>query len=847
MPTANTVLNTASMPPTVTSRTLRRALAAASIASVVLMTACGGGGGGASPAPAPGPAPAPAPSAIPQVTSVTPTTVTPPARITVAGTDLDAVSQARLGSTALAIAAQSATSLALDVPAGASTGFLTLVDRGGTARQSAQQVTVLNALTVTAFSPTAVVTGAALTITGTGLDRAATVEFAGGASAPIASRSGTTSITVTVPSAAQTGPVVVVTSSSERAASATALTVAPRIVVTNAGTFSVAAGGSVTLAGSGFGEVSGVTVGGQTATLGARSATSLTLTVPAGISCGAISLLSASQPAVSGGSVNVGAGCSLRVESIEFAQVLSQPSTDARQRLVPQRETWVRAYVVSANSGQAAPTVRLAAFNGSTPLGTLTMTGPATVPVLAAGTALPDALRNSGAQSFNVRLDDAWVGAGLRVQVTADPDQVFGPAVVASATPAVGTGTRIDLVLVPLVSGTNVPTVAANAAALALDEITRRMPVARGNIAVTVRAPYTLTSVTDGVDTSAEWSSALSELEQLRDQEAPNRVYYGLVRPMVTAGTAGIGYVNNVGSSSPALASLGWDTSRSSWLRTMIHELGHNFSRSHAPCGSVGSADPNYPYANGALGPTPLFDVLSDTVVSPASLSDVMGYCSGVWFSDYNLREVQRFLEARPQTAPLVTAAALVEGKVAAEVLIVSGVIGLDGVRLAPLQVARGEAPVVAAGEYAIRLRTAAGGSFELPFDAVVVDHAMPPERHFLVRVPNPGVLAGVDLMRGGAVIASRNAEVSATDLARAMAAVTTVDAVDADGMLDLGWDAARYRFATVVHVGAAGRSVQVLGAEGGRLKVPTADLAGGSFEISLSDGLNTRLITIAR
>jgi hypothetical protein len=786
---------------------------------------------------------------VPTVTSVTPTTVTPPARITVAGTNLDAVAQARLGSTTLAIASQTATALVLDVPSGAATAFLTLVDRAGTARQSAQQVTVLAPVTVTALAPASLLTGDSLTVTGTALDRATAVEFAGGASASIASRTGSTSITVTVPGTAQTGPIVVLTANGERSASATALTVAPRIVVTNAGSFTVSAGGNVTLNGSGFGEVSSVTIGGQSASISARSASQLTVVVPAGITCGAISLLSSSQPTVFAGSVAVGAGCSLRVESIEFAQVLSQPNSDTRQRLVPGRETWVRAYVVAASSGVNAPAVRLTVFNGTTQLGTLAMSGPATVPVLAAGATLPDSMRNSGAQSYNARLDDAWIAAGLRVQVTVDPDQQFGAPIVAASTPNVGTGTRIDLVLVPLVSGTNEPIVAANAAALALDEITRRMPIARGNIAVSVRAPYTLTSVTDGVDTSGEWSSALSELERLRDQEAPNRHYYGLVRPMVSAGTAGIGYVNSVGSFSPALASMGWDTSRSSWLRTMVHELGHNFSRSHAPCGSVASSDANYPYANGALGPTPLFDVLSDAVISPSGLSDVMGYCGGAWFSDYNLREVQRFLEARPQPAASVTAQAASVGgvKSGGEVLVVSGAIGLTGVRLAPVQAMRGDAPIAGAGEYLLRLTTAAGATFELPFDAVLVDHAMPPERHFLVRIPSPGPLATLEVLRGGAVIAARSASPAAVDAIRAAAVAPGVDAVEAAGELVVTWDAARYPFAMVVHVGAAGRTVQAVDAQGGRLRIDTADLTGGVFEISLSDGLNTLLRVFGR
>lgn len=813
-------------------------LAISALLAGIVLAGCGGGD-----APAQAAAPAPPPPA-PQITSVAPTTITPPARIVVNGTGLDAVAQARLGSATLAIAAQSPATLALDVPAGAATGFLALVDRQGTLRVSAQQITVLTDVVLSSLAPASVLSGGALTITGRGLDRVISVEFAGGASATPTSRSGSTSIVVSVPAAALSGPVIAITGNGERVASAASLTVVPRIVVTNAGSFAVAAGGSVTLAGSGLTEVTSVTVGTLAAVISARSATELRLAVPAGIACGAITLLSASQPPVAAGSVAVDGGCSLRLESIEFAQLLSQPSADTRQRLVPRRETWVRAYVVSTQTGQPAPVVRLSAFNGTTLLGTRPMIGPSPLPVLAAGSILPDSLRYSGALSFNAQLDDAWVEPGLRVQVAVDPDGVFGAPVVATSVPAVGSGTRIDLVLVPLVSGSNVPTVSSTAVAQVVDELTRRLPVPRSSISVSLRSPYTLTSVSDGVDQSSEWSSALAELERLRDLEAPNRHYYGLVRPMVSAGIAGIGYVNPVGSSLPALASIGWDTSRSNWLRTMIHELGHNFGRLHAPCGAVANADPGYPYANGALGPTPLFEALLDAVVSPLGLSDVMGYCGGQWFSDYNLREVQRFLEARPQTASEVvtSAAASEEGRV----LVVSGVIGLTGVRLAPLQAARGRAGVAPPGEYLLRLRTAAGGSFEVPFDAVTVDHALPPERHFLVRVPDPGELASVEVLRADRVIATRLSEV-ATDRVRAAAVAPAVTSVESDGVVTLSWDAARYPFVSVVHVAAAGRRVLAIDAQAGTLRFGSAELIGGLFEVSLSDGLNTRLEVIAR
>src|SRR5262249_47459346 len=159
-----------------------------------------------------------------------------------------------------------------------------------------------------------------------------------------------------------------------------------------------------------------------------------------------------------------------------------------------------------------------------------------------------------------------------------------------NATPVVGTATNINLVLVPLVSGSNVPTMPDPAQAL--DELVRRMPAQRDRITVTVRAPYTLTSSTDGVDTDADWSNALSELGQRRRSEAASKQYFGMGRPRVSAGTAGLGYINRVGASTPSLSALGWDASRSAWRRTMTHEMGHNFSRQHAPCGGAGSPDP---------------------------------------------------------------------------------------------------------------------------------------------------------------------------------------------------------------------------------------------------------------
>jgi hypothetical protein len=783
--------------------------------------------------------------AVPQVTSVSPTSIVPPARITVTGTSLDLVQQARLGNTLLTIAAQSPTSLALDVPVGASTGYVTLV-AGGVARQSAQQVTVAGSIVVTSFSPATIARGATLTINGDNLDRATGVEYTGGATSAIASRTGSTSIATVVPAGASSGPLTVLGNQGDRVTTATALTVVTPIQVDANATYRVAAGAPVTIPGSGLSAVTAVTVGSSAATIMSLTDTQLVFSVPAGVNCGPITLLAAAQPAVPAGSVIVGAGCTLRAAGIEFAQVLSQVASDPYQRIVPRKELMVRAYVVAETTGNLAPTIRLTALASGTPLGTLTMTGPATVPVLAAGAALPSSLLYNEAQSYNATLPATWVAGGLSVRVDIDPEQRYGTPITAQATPSIGTNTTIDLVLVPLVSGANAPQMPDPA--LALDELVRRMPVPRERIVVSVRAPYTLTSSTDGVDTSDDWTGALSELEQLRRAEAPSRHYYGMVRPMVSAGTAGIGYVNRVGSSSPNLSSMGWDSTRSGWRRTFTHELGHNFSRGHAPCGGPANPDANYPYADGALSATPLFESLLDDIVSPAGLTDVMGYCSGSWFSDYNFREVQRFLEARPQPA---FAQASVQAQAAAgdgELVLLSGRVSADGVRLDPVRRGRGQAPLAVEGAYRLRVRTAAGGSFEAAFDPVPVDHAEPGEQHFFVAIPSPGALAGVDVYHAGARVPERADSLARAQRQPGAKGAPAVQWSETGGRLDLAWDAASFRFASVTHVAGGVRTTLALNRTGGAVALDVTALPrGGEFEVSLSDGLEAHLIVVAR
>ncbi|MGE5160854.1 MAG: IPT/TIG domain-containing protein, partial [Betaproteobacteria bacterium] len=774
-------------------------------------------------------------SGVPQVTALSPTSVLPGGRVTLTGSSLDRVAQVRVNVTVLPIASQAATSLVVDVPQGATSGTITLIDSDGASRPQSQQLTVVAPMTLASFDPVSVVSGQALTVNGTNLDRATAVVFSGGASAPIATRSGSTRITVTVPDAAQSGVVQLLGTAGDQVVSAAPLAVVPAIRVDSSAVYRVAtAGADVTIAGSGLTEVAAVTVRGIAATVVSRTATQLVFTTPAGVACGAVSLLSSSQPAVPGGSVVVGNGCTAALAGIEFAQVLSQATTDARQRLVPGKETWVRAYVVSDQAGLPSPMVRVTGYRGTLILGTLQMSGPATLPTTSGGT-LTDAIRYSEAQSFNAELPASWVASGLSVRVEVDPERQLGPSTVQDATPGVGTATRLEIVLVPVVSGAFVPTVPSTGAVL--DELTRRFPIPRDRIVVTTRAPYTLAGVTDGIDTSTEWSSALSELRQLRDSENPGnayRYYFGFVRRSGGT-TAGIGYV-------PGRTALGWDSS-SGWPRTMSHELGHNFGRPHAPCGSVTGADANYPYAGGALGPTPLVDSVPAPldVISPVNLTDIMGYCSGSWFSDYNYRLMQSHLESLPQAS--IELAQSEPDR--ADLLQVAGAIGLAGVVLGPVRASRG-VPEFAAGEYTLRLVTQDGRTLDHPFDADLVDHAVPPERHFTLAVLDPGPLERIEVWRAGELLPLQGARAQRTPAAGREA--PRIDWSEDGGRLSMRWNAASAAYASVTHVLDGERRVLALHRQGGTLEVETDGLpAGGSFEISVSDGLNAQRLTVPR
>jgi len=137
-------------------------------------------------------------------------------------------------------------------------------------------------------------------------------------------------------------------------------------------------------------------------------------------------------------------------------------------------------------------------------------------------------------------------------------------------------------------------------------------------------------SVTSLSSSGTGWSTVLNEVAAKRSADgagAADRYYYGVVNVSYTSGVAGLGFIGFP-------AAIGWDYS--SGPSVLAHEEGHNFNRLHSPCGGAGNPDPNYPYGGGIIG-VPGWDafVTSNNLKMSAAYTDVMGYCSNQWISDY--------------------------------------------------------------------------------------------------------------------------------------------------------------------------------------------------------------------
>lgn len=173
------------------------------VAVVACFAACGGGPAGTAPAPGP------SPSAAPRIASFSPGSGGVGTSVTVTGTNLSGATSLSFNGTPATFQVISATQIATTVPAGASSGKVSVATPNGSASSAADFSVTLPAPLISSFSPSSGTPGTSVSVTGTGFTGATSVKFNG--TAATFSVADDSHISTSVPATATTGTITITT------------------------------------------------------------------------------------------------------------------------------------------------------------------------------------------------------------------------------------------------------------------------------------------------------------------------------------------------------------------------------------------------------------------------------------------------------------------------------------------------------------------------------------------------------------------------------------------------------------------------------------------------------------
>lgn len=229
---------------------------------------------------------------LPAFTSVTPNPVKAGTALTIAGTDLDLVETITLGGNKIIAAAdfvsQSATEIVITVPADTKDGEVTIIPASEVEVTSADELMMV--VPTISVSPVTLKNGQDITVTGTNLDLVDHVIFGGDKQGTIKAGGTATQILVTVPEDAVTGVVNFYTRADKQIDG-------PNLTMINPGltSFTPASGKpntDITITGTDLDLVVDVVFTGDiNGTIGTRSGTQMTVTIPVGAKTGKITLV----------------------------------------------------------------------------------------------------------------------------------------------------------------------------------------------------------------------------------------------------------------------------------------------------------------------------------------------------------------------------------------------------------------------------------------------------------------------------------------------------------------------------------------------------------------------------
>ena len=252
-------------------------------------------------------------------------------------------------------------------------------------------------------------------------------------------------------------------------------------------------------------------------------------------------------------------------------------------------------------------------------------------------------------RSSNAEIPAQIVRPGLEMVVEIDPEGTLDPGVgVARRIPETGR-MAVDVREMPLLHLTVIPflwnpdphweaveTVEAMEADPEGHELlwhTRTLlPI--GDFEVTAHAPVLTSTSYD------EWGPIFGQTEAIRAIEGGSGHYMGTMSRPGREGQAGRAqhpgrvFISRLNPT------------------TMAHELGHNLSLYHAPCGGAGGPDPAFPTPDGSIGAWG-YDFRHGGALASPNRTDLMSYCES-WISDYHFTNALRFRlfdEGPPQAA----------------------------------------------------------------------------------------------------------------------------------------------------------------------------------------------------
>ena len=238
------------------------------------------------------------------------------------------------------------------------------------------------------------------------------------------------------------------------------------------------------------------------------------------------------------------------------------------------------------------------------------------------------------AKSANVEIPAEVIEPGLEMVIEVDPegtlDEELGVPKRIPETGRLAVDVRampvFDLTLIPFVLGSDssivdlVEAMADDPGDHPLLWGTRTLlPI--GDLVVTAHEPV-LANVPNAVD-------LLRQTMAIRAAEGGTGHYMGM-KSQPIGGAAGVALVPGRSSFSIPV----------SWV--MTHELGHNLSLYHAPCGAQAWVDPSYPYPNGSIGAWG-YDFRDGGSLVRRTRRDLMSYCEPSWISDYHFTNGLRF------------------------------------------------------------------------------------------------------------------------------------------------------------------------------------------------------------